>query len=150
MKIILIKSVETLGEAGDIVNVKPGYGRNYIIPQRLGILATKSTIKSIKKQIDLKEMKEAKTKKGLQLITEKLNSIKLTFDAKVGEDDKLFGSVTTQMISSELNNKGIKVEKKYISLVEPIKSLGNYFAIIDFGDDIQAKIKIKVVAEKEK
>ena len=81
MKIILIKSVETLGEAGDIVNVKPGYGRNYIIPKRLGILATKSTIKSIKKQIDLKEMKEAKTKKGLQLIAEKLNSIKLTFNA---------------------------------------------------------------------
>ena len=64
MKIILIKSVETLGEAGDIVNVKPGYGRNYIIPKRLGILATKSTIKSIKKQIDQKEMKEAKTKKA--------------------------------------------------------------------------------------
>ena len=150
MKIILIKSVETLGEAGDIVKVKPGYGRNYIIPKRLGILATKSTIKSIKKQIDLKEMKEAKTKKGLQLIAEKLNSIKLSFDAKVGEDDKLFGSVTTQMISSELNKKGIKVEKKYILLEEAIKSLGNYFAIIDFGDDIQAKIKIKVVAEKEK
>ena len=95
-------------------------------------------------------MKEAKTKKGLQLIAEKINSIKLTFDAKVGEDDKLFGSVTTQMISSELNKKGIKVEKKYILLEEAIKSLGNYFAIIDFGDDIQAKVKIKVVAEKEK
>ena len=150
MKIILIKSVETLGEAGEIVNVKPGYGRNYIIPKGLGILATKSAIESIKKQIDQKEMKEAKTKKGLQLIAEKINSIKLTFDAKVGEDDKLFGSVTTQMISSELNDKGIKVDKKYISLKEQIKSLGNYFAIIDFGEDIQAKVKIKVVAEKEK
>ena len=149
MKIILIKSVETLGEAGDIVNVKPGYGRNYIIPKGLGILATKSTIKSIKKQIDQKEMKEAKTKKGLQLIAEKINSIKLTFDAKVGEDDKLFGSVTTQMISDKLAEGGLKVEKKYISIDDTIKSIGNYFANIDFGDDITAKVKLKVMAEKD-
>ena len=139
MKIILTKLVESLGDAGDIVNVKSGYGRNYRIPQGLGVLATKSAIASTKKQIEAKEMKEAKTKKGLQLIANKLNTIKLSFDAKVGEDDKLFGSITTQMIASELNDKGIKVDKKYISLDEAIKSLGNHFAIIDFGDILQLK-----------
>lgn len=148
MKIILKKSVETLGDAGDIVNVKPGYGRNYLIPQGLGTLATEATIASIKKQIEAEEMKEAKTKKGLQLIADKLNTIKLTFNAKVGEDDKLFGSITTQMISNELNDKGIKVDKKYISVEEAIKSLGNHFATINFGDSISAKVKVKVVAEK--
>ena len=148
MKIILKKSVETLGDAGHIVNVKPGYGRNYLIPQGLGTLATEATIASIKKQIEAEEMKEAKTKKGLQLIADKLNTIKLTFNAKVGEDDKLFGSITTQMISNELNDKGIKVDKKYISVEEAIKSLGNHFATINFGDSISAKVKVKVVAEK--
>ena len=107
MKIILTKLVESLGDAGDIVNVKSGYGRNHLIPQGLGVLATKSAIASTKKQIEAKEMKEAKTKKGLQLIADKLNTIKLSFDAKVGEDDKLFGSITTQMIADQLHNKGI-------------------------------------------
>ena len=79
----------------------------------------------------------------------KLNSIKLTFSVKSGDDDKLFGSITTQMISDEINNKGYKVDKKYISLEDSIKSLGNYNAHVDFGDDVTAKIKLKVVPEKE-
>ena len=76
-----------------------------------------------------------------------LNTIKLTFALKAGEDDKLFGSVTTQMISDSLEEKGFKVDKKYISVEDTIKTLGNYSAIVDFGDDISAKVKLKVVAE---
>ena len=147
MKIILKESISTLGEAGDIVSVKPGYGRNYLIPKGLGMLATASTIKSVQAMVEQKEIKEAKTQKGLSLIAEKLNSIKLKFSLKAGEDDKLFGSVTTQMIANELMEKGFKVDKKYISMDESVKSLGNYFANVDFGSDITAKIKIKVVSE---
>ena len=149
MKVILKQAIETLGEAGDIVTVKPGYGRNYLIPQGYAVLATPSTILNVKNEIEDKEMKEAKSKKGLQLIADKLNSIKLTFEVKVGEDEKLFGSVTTQMISDELTNRGFNIEKKYISIDDTIKTVGNYFADIDFGDEITAKIKLKVVAEKE-
>ena len=149
MKVILKQAIETLGEAGDIVTVKPGYGRNYLIPQGYAVLATPSTILNVKNEIENKEMKEAKSKKGLQLIADKLNSIKLTFEVKVGEDEKLFGSVTTQMISDELTDRGFKIEKKYISIDDTIKTVGNYFADIDFGDEITAKIKLKVVAEKE-
>ena len=149
MKIILKQTVETLGEPGDIVTVKAGYGRNYLIPQGLGVLATKSSMLSIKNAIEQKEMKEAKSKKRLQLIAEKLNTIKLTFEVKVGEDDKLFGSVTTQMISDKLDEERLKVEKKYISIDDTIKSVGNYFANIDFGDDITAKVKLKVMTEKD-
>ena len=149
MKIILKESVERLGEAGDIITVKPGYGRNYLIPQGLGVLATKSSIQATENELEAKAMKEAKTQKELQLVADKLNSIKLSFSLKSGEDDKLFGSVTTQMISSELDSKGFSVDKKYISLEEPIKTLGNYFAKIDFGSSIEARIKLKVISEEK-
>jgi len=149
MKIILKQSVETLGDAGDIVSVKPGYGRNYLIPQGIGVLATKSSIEAIKNNLELKAMKEAKSKKDLQLVADKLNNIKLSFSVKSGEDDKLFGSVTTQMISSALEDKGFTVDKKYISLEEPIKTLGNYFAKVNFGSDIEGRIKLKVISEEE-
>ena len=147
MKIILKQSVDTLGKAGDIVKVKPGYGRNYLIPRGLGVLATPSMINATMQEIERKAIKEAKSKENLEIIANKLNTIKLTFALKAGEDDKLFGSVTTQMISDSLNEKGYKVDKKYISVDETIKTLGNYSAIIDFGDDISAKVKLKVIAE---
>ena len=149
MKIILKESVETLGEAGDIITVKPGYGRNYLIPQGLGVLATKSSIQATENELEAKAMKAEKTQKELPLVADKLNSIKLSFSLKSGEDDKLFGSVTTQMISSELDSKGFSVDKKYISLEEPIKTLGNYFAKIDFGSSIEARIKLKVISEEK-
>ena len=147
MKIILKQSVDTLGKAGDIVKVKPGYGRNYLIPRGLGVLATPSMINATIQEIERKAIKEAKSKENLEIIANKLNTIKLTFSLKAGEDDKLFGSVTTQMISDSLNEKGYKVDKKYISVDETIKTLGNYSAIIDFGDEISAKVKLKVIAE---
>ena len=147
MKIILKQSVDTLGKEGDIVKVKPGYGRNYLIPRGLGVLATPSMINATMQEIERKAVKEAKSKESLEIITNKLNTIKLTFALKAGEDDKLFGSVTTQMISDSLNEKGYKVDKKYISVDETIKALGNYSAIIDFGDEISAKVKLKVIAE---
>ena len=147
MKIILKQSVETLGKAGDIVKVKPGYGRNYLIPRGLGVLATPSMINATIQEIERKAIKEAKSKENLEIIANKLNTIKLTFSLKAGEDDKLFGSVTTQMISDSLNEKGYKVDKKYISVDETIKTLGNYSASIDFGDEISAKVKLKVIAE---
>ena len=149
MKIILKESVERLGEAGDIITVKPGYGRNYLIPQGLGVLATKSSIQATENELESKAMKAAKTQKELQLVADKLNSVKLSFALKSGEDDKLFGSVTTQMISSELDSKGFSIDKKYISLEEPIKTLGNYFAKIDFGSSIEARIKLKVISEEK-
>ena len=147
MKIILKESVDTLGKAGDIVIVKPGYGRNYLIPKGLGVLATPSKINATMQEIERKAMKEAKSKENLEIIAKKLNTIKLTFALKAGEDEKLFGSVTTQMISDALTEKGFKVDKKYISVDEAIKTLGNYSAIVDFGDDISAKVKLKVTAE---
>ena len=147
MKIILTQSVDTLGKAGDIITVKPGYGRNYLIPRGLAVIATPAMVQATKQTIEQQAIKEAKSKENLQIIADKLNAVKLTFILKAGEDEKLFGSVTTQMISDALDEKGYKVEKKYITLDESIKSLGNYSATIDFGDEITAKVKLKVNAE---
>ena len=147
MKIILTQSIDRVGTAGDIINVKSGFGRNYLIPKGLAVIATPAKIQETKNAIEQKAIKEAKSKDSLQIITDKLDSRKLTFTLKAVEDKKLFGSVTTQMISDALNEKGYKVEKKYITLDESIKSLGNYFAIVDFGDEITAKVKLKVNAE---
>ena len=147
MKVILKQSVESLGNAGDIVSVKPGYGRNFLIPKGFAVLATDSSIQATKNEVERKAMKDAKSKADLQLVADKLNNVKLSFTLKAGEDEKLFGSVTTQMISSALDEKGFSVDKKYISLDESIKSLGNHFARVDFGDDIESRIKLKVVEE---
>ena len=110
MKIILKQTVESLGKVGDIVNVKAGYGRNYLIPKGFGVLATPSMINATMQEIEQKAIKEAKSKESLEIIAKKLNTIKLTFALKAGEDDKLFGSVTTQMISDSLDEKGFKVD----------------------------------------
>tara|TARA_B100000959_G_C14739485_1_gene524443 strand:- start:131 stop:580 length:450 start_codon:yes stop_codon:yes gene_type:complete len=148
MKIILKQSVESLGNAGDIISVKPGYGRNFLIPKGIAVLATDSSIQATKNEIERKAMKDAKNKSDLQLVADKLNNVKLNFTLKAGEDEKLFGSVTTQMISNALDKKGFSIDKKYISLDESIKSLGNHFAKVDFGDEIESRIKLKVIAEE--
>ena len=149
MKVLFLEDVPGTADAGEVKEVKNGFARNYLIPQGIAVLATKSSIEATQNQLEQKAMKEAKSTKDLQLVADKLNNIKLSFSLKSGEDDKLFGSVTTQMISNELDNKGFTVDKKYISLEEPIKTLGNYFAKVDFGSSIEARIKLKVIQEEE-
>ena len=123
MKVILVQSIENLGDAGDVINVKSGYGRNYLIPKGFAVSANKKSIISLQKDLERKELKEAKTVKGLTLLSTKLNKETLKFELKAGEDDKLFGSVTAQMISDELQNKGYSIDKKDIFMDESIKSI---------------------------
>ena len=149
MKVILVQSVEKLGDIGDVINVKSGYGRNYLIPKGLAVSANKKSINSIQKDIERKELKEAQTLKGLTLLSEKLNKETLKFELKAGEEDKLFGSVTAQMISDELQNKGYSIDKKDIIMDESIKSVGNHYVIIHLGEDLNSKVKIKVKSEAE-
>ena len=148
MKIILLKTQENLGKVGAIVNVKPGYARNYLFPNRIASAATKQNIKSLEVFLKAQESKEAKNRTNLEALSKKLNKLTLKFDVQVGEDEKLFGSVTTQMISDELAEQGYTIDKKEINLEEPIKSLGNYKIEIDLGYELDTKIKIKVSAAK--
>ena len=146
MKIILKKSHKNLGNPGDVVNVKPGFARNFLFPQQIAEIATEANIKALENWLSLQEIKEAKNRENIELLAKYLNKLVLKFSLETGEDDKLFGSVTSQMISDEIEKEGYNVDKKEIILEEPIKNVGNFKVIIDLGYDYKPEIKIKVSA----
>ena len=149
MKIILLQSVRGLGGPGDIVNVKSGYARNYLIPKEIGVFATQSNVTQIENRIAKAKEMEADRVETLKGVAEKLDKLSLKFELKAGEEDKLFGSVTTQMISDSLSNEGYTIERKDIDISEPIKTLGNHYVTIYLYKDVSAKVKIKVKALEE-
>ena len=144
MKIILNENIETLGKIGDIVSVKKGYARNYLFPKGLAQLATDKNIQSTQKLIDMREKKDAINRSNLEALAKKLNTLTLKFELQAGEDDKLFGSVTSNMISDSIKEQGYKIDKKEIQLSEPIKHLGKHDVEIHLGHDLSANIKVKV------
>ena len=148
MKIILLQTYENLGKVGEIVNVKPGFARNFLIPNKIASLATAQNIKALEVFLKAQETKEAKNRVNLEALSKKLNSLTLKFEVQVGEDEKLFGSVTSQMISDELANQGYTIDKKEIQLDDSIKELGNYKIEINLGYELETKIKVKVIASK--
>tara|TARA_B100001250_G_scaffold405314_1_gene422611 strand:+ start:728 stop:1174 length:447 start_codon:yes stop_codon:yes gene_type:complete len=148
MKIILLQSHDKLGKVGDIVNVKPGFARNYLIPNGIGSIATKQNIKSLEVFLKSQETKEAKNRVNIEALSKKLNSLTLKFSVNTGEEDKMFGSITSQMISDELAKQEYMIDKKEIVLDEPIKSLGSHKIAINLGYELETKIKIKVSASE--
>ena len=146
MKIILIEDVKTLGQIGDIVSVKKGYARNYLFPKGYAQLATEQNIKSAQKLVELKEKKEAINRSNLEALAKKLDKLTLKFELQAGEEDKLFGSVTSTMISEAIDTEGYKIDKKEIQLDEPIKHVGNHFVEIHLDHELAAKVKIKISA----
>ena len=148
MKIILTENVEALGQIGDIVSVKKGYARNYLFPKGYAQLATDQNIKSTEKLVELREKKDAIARANLEALAKRLDKLTLKFELQAGEDDKLFGSVTSTMIADGIESEGYKVDKKEIHLDEPIKHLGNHFVEIHLAHELSAKVKIKVSAIK--
>ena len=148
MKIILLQTHENLGQIGEIVNVKSGYARNFLIPNKIASIATDDNIQYYNKWIENQKIKEAKNRKNLELLSNQLDKLTLKFELKAGENDKLFGSVTSQMISDELDKKGYSIDKKEIILDESLKEIGNHFVHIHFDESLKPKIKVKIAAEK--
>ena len=148
MKVILLKTYETLGNIGEIVNVKAGYARNYLIPYKIAQIATATNIKTLKSWVKQQEIKEAKNRENNELLAKYLNKLTLKFELQAGEDDKLFGSVTSQMISDEIEKQGYSVDKKELIYEDSLKTTGNHFVEVDLGEDLKAKIKIKISAAK--
>ncbi len=147
MKVILRKDYETLGKIGEVVTVKDGYARNYLIPRSIAYRATTSSLRALeeeKKQHDRQEQKQFKDAEKLGVELEKLS---VTIPMKVGEDDKLFGSVTSQMIADALKEKGFTVDKRTIELEEPIKTLGIFEVPVKLHSKVSAKAKVWVVRE---
>lgn len=147
MKVILRKNFDQLGKIGDVLTVKDGYARNYLIPRQIAYQATKGNILALeeeKKQISKKEAKELET---AQKFASDLEKVSITIPVKVGEEDKIFGTVTNQMIADSLKEKGFAVEKRKIEITEPIKSLGIYSVSIKLHPSVSATVKTWVVRE---
>ena len=146
MKIILLQSVRGLGDPGQLVNVKSGYARNYLIPNDMAIYATKGNIAQAEFQIAKTRELEEKRVAELQEVCNKLNKLTLKYELQASDEDKLFGSVTPQMVSEQLLENGFNVEKKDIAIPDPIKSIGSHYVDIFLHKDVVAKVKVKVKA----
>uniref|UniRef100_A0A7V5XGN6 Large ribosomal subunit protein bL9 n=1 Tax=Thermodesulfobacterium geofontis TaxID=1295609 RepID=A0A7V5XGN6_9BACT len=148
MEVILIKDVPKLGKAGDVVKVKDGYARNYLIPKGLAILANQKTIKALENQRKIILAKVERERKKLESLAEKLEGISLTVYRKTIEEDRIFGSVSPVDILNMLKEKGIEIEKNQIILEEPIKKLGIFEVPIKLSSDKIVNIKVEVLEEK--
>ena len=146
MEVILIQDVANLGYKNDIVKFKDGYGRNYLIPSRLAVIANESNRKQLAENLKQQAHKMAKLLADAQALAEKLANTVITLSAKANEDGKIFGTITTAQISEALAAQGIEVDKKVIS-VEPVKVLGEAVATAKLHREVKAEIKLNVVAE---
>mgnify|MGYP001253047912 CR=1 FL=1 len=148
MKIILNQNIDNLGNEGEIVNVKDGFARNYLIPKGWARIATKNNIESTMKEIETKQKKEAKTRENLESLGKQLDKLSLKLELKAGEEGKLFGSVTSQMIVDAISEKGFNINKKEVEIDETINQVGKYFVNINLGQGFSGRIKIKVNPEE--
>lgn len=147
MKVILRKNFDQLGKVGDVVSVKDGYARNYLIPRGIAYQATAGNIRSLdeeKKQILKREAKELES---AQTLAAELEKVSVTIPVKVGEEEKIFGSVTTQMIADALHEKGFELDKRKIEITEQIKALGIYTISVKLHPSVTAAVKTWVVRE---
>ena len=145
MEIILLKNYEGLGTAGDIVNVKPGFARNKLIPEGIGLRASKKNL-AISKEKKLAESNRLSREVATnEKIVNKLSKIEITIEVKVGDEDKMFGSVTTIDIQKALEDKRVTVERNSILLEEPIKSLGIYHVPVRVTSELSGNVKVYVI-----
>ena len=145
MQVILIKDVENLGYANDIVYVKPGYANNYLLPQGFAKVATESAKKVLAENIRQRAHKEAKLLADAQALAEKIENLPLTLTAKA-EEEKIFGSITSADLAAALAEKGVEVDRKAISL-DAVKTLGEYVATVKLHREVKATVHFSVVAE---
>ena len=145
MEIILLDKIDNLGNVGDVVIVKPGYARNYLFPKGLAVRSSKRNIAFVEEKRKNIELKIAKEEQASQAIFDSLKNVEILMEVEVGENDKLFGSVTTMDLQKALNDQNIEVEKQDILLDNPIKSLGVYDIPIKVTSSLKQNIKVNVV-----
>jgi large subunit ribosomal protein L9 len=145
MKVILREDVSGLGDMGAIVDVKDGYGRNYLLPRNLAVEANSKNMKEFEHQKQIILNKAKKVIKSAEDLAAKISELTLTIEANAGEEDKLFGSVTTKDIAEAIAAKGFEVDKKKIILEEPIKRLGTYDVSIKVYQEVMATVKVDVI-----
>ncbi|GGG91626.1 50S ribosomal protein L9 [Parapedobacter pyrenivorans] len=147
MEVILKQDIKKLGEKDDVVSVKPGYGRNYLIPQGFATLATESAKKVLAENIRQAQFKQDKVKKDATELAAKLEAVKLTIGAKAGETGKIFGSVNSIQVADALKKQGFEVDRRRITFEEDPKVLGEYVANLNLHKEVKVQIPFEVVAE---
>ena len=147
MKLILREDVYNLGKGGELVEVKPGYGRNYLIPRGLAVLANPKNIREVEHQKAVAAAKAAKLRASAEAVAKRLSDTPLSFKRKVGEQDKLYGSVTAMDLAEALAARGVQIDRRAIDLSEPLKTLGDFEVGVKLHSEVVGKVKVKVEAE---
>lgn len=147
MKLILTQDVRNLGHKDDVVAVRPGYGRNYLIPQGMAKMATESAMKMLAEDVKQRAFKQDKIRKDAEALSVKLDGVKVQLKAKTGTSGKIFGAVTTLQVTNALKDLGIEVDRRKIVFSEEPKMLGSYKALINLHKEVTKEIEIDVVAE---
>ena len=145
MEVILLEDFEGLGASGEIVKVKPGYARNFLFPRGIALRSSKKNRAISEERKRNKEIKSKRIDKANQSLANKINKTELTFEMQVGDEEKMFGAVTSKDIHSALGEKGVSLDKNAILLDEPIKALGIYHIPIKLDSDLETELKIYVI-----
>ena len=149
MELILRETIDTLGEEGDIVKVKAGYGRNYLIPQRKAVMATKENLSIREQTLSVITERKDSQRKESEALDKKIAGLTVTIAKRVGEEDKLYGSVTSADIAEKMKELGVEIDKRKILLDEPIKSLGESVVPCKTGYQMTSDIKVEIVPLQE-
>ena len=149
MQVILTQDVANLGKAGELVNVKPGYGRNYLIPRGYAVSATAGNVNRLEHERKQIERKVSKEKATADSLAERLNGMTLQFERSDGEDEKLCGSVSNRDIAEQLKKAGVEIDHRKIELEHPVKALGKYEVAVKLGAGVAAQLKFWVVGKEK-
>ena len=147
MKVILTKDMDNLGKAGALVEVKTGYGRNYLLPRQLAVLATAKNIRQLEHQKSGILARASKEKQNMTQMAQKLSAIEVKFTRKTGAENKLFGSVTNKDIHEQLAAQGYEIDRKQVHLPEPLKEIGTHEVEVKLHPEVTAKVKVTIAAE---
>jgi len=147
MKVILRQNYEPLGAIGDVVEVKNGFARNFLLPRKIAYIAIGGNVKVLEEEKKTVAKKNQKELSGAEILAAELEKISVTIPVQVGEEDKIFGTVTTQMITDALKEKNYDIDKRKIEIEEPIKSLGIYSVNVKLHPTVNTKIKVWVVRQ---
>ena len=147
MKVILLQDVENLGDEGEIVTVKAGYGRNYLIPQGWARIATEGAVRARHEEMRQQVRKRAQQRDNADLLKKEIEKVEVVVEARVGEENRIFGTVTPQQVALKLATQGFNIDRRHVRLNEDIRLIGVYSATIKLHSDVEAQLKVRVVPE---
>jgi large subunit ribosomal protein L9 len=145
MKVILREDIEDVGQAGQVIEVKDGFGRNYLLPRNLAIPASEGNLKAIGEVQKQKDIRSKKRRKAAEIVKDRIEKLSLQVEVQVGEEDRMFGSVTNNDIAGLLQTNGVTVDKRAVELEEPIKALGVYTVPVKIDKEVTANVRVWVV-----